>query len=546
MGGASRRCTTGEALVEGLLAFGVDTVFGLPGIQTYELFDALARHSDRITLVGARHEQACAYMALGYAQSTGRVGVCCVVPGPGLLNASAGLLTAAGTSTPVVCLTSDVPTRYAGRRMGHLHEMPDQEATAASFVSWAGTVRHPAEAPGLLAEAFARATSGRPGPVVLATPWDVLGAQAEVPAPVLPSPWSPPPLDEQALHAAADALAAADNPMVLVGGGARHAVTEVRELARLLQAPVVSLRGGRGIVPDDDPYGFTCASGFERWADADVLLMLGTRGALTWFHWPRRPSWPTVVSVDIDPRQHIWREPAVAVTADARAAAGRLAELVRDRQARARPSREAEFTAVKERVDAAVRRRLRPHADYLAAIREVLPEDGFFVEEISQVGFAALVAFPVQAPRRYITSGHQGTLGFGFPTALGVKAAHRDRPVVSVTGDGGFLFAAPELATAVQYGLGVVTVVFDNAAYGNVLADQRRLFGRESGAFLRNPDFVAMAQSFGADGLRAENPAELRDLLAKALPMDRPTVIHVPMPLDEDVSPWEFLKVPSR
>ncbi|WP_045878680.1 thiamine pyrophosphate-dependent enzyme [Pseudofrankia sp. DC12] len=559
MGG---RRTTGQALVDGLLAHGVDTVFGLPGVQTYALFDALGERSAEITLVGARHEQACAYMALGYAQSSGRPGVCTVVPGPGVLNAAAGLLTAAGTGTPVVCLTSDVPTAYAGRGMGHLHEMPDQLATLRSFVKWAETIRHPAQAPGLLAEAFARAASGRPGPVVLAAPWDVLGAAAEVPAPRVQPPDPPPPVDEAAVRAAADLLAAARNPMIMIGSGARHAGAEVRALAALLGAPVVAQRGDRGVLRDDDPYAFTGAAGFAHWAGTDVLLMLGTRGELTWFRWPVRSPGPRLVSIDIDPRQHVWRDPAVAVTADARDAAAALVGLLRDRSSSGRdargrpvgdrdgpeatmvelrPSRAAEFAAVKSRFQADVASRLRPHADYLAAIRAALPEDGYFVEEISQVGFASLFAFPVYAPRHFVTAGHQGTLGFGFPTALGVKAAHRDRPVVSVTGDGGFLFGAAELATAVQYGLGVVTVVFDNGAYGNVKADQDRLFGREAGSVLRNPDFVALARAFGADGARAESPGDLGAVLATALSTGRPTVIHVPMPLDPAVTPWTYL-----
>ncbi|MBL7492417.1 thiamine pyrophosphate-dependent enzyme [Frankia sp. AgW1.1] len=554
------RRTTGQALVDGLLAHSVDTVFGLPGVQTYALFDALGERSAEITLVSARHEQACAYMALGYAQSSGRTGVCTVVPGPGILNAAAGLLTAAGTGTPVVCLTSDVPTAYAGKGMGHLHEMPDQLATVRSFVKWAETVRHPAQAPALLAEAFARAASGRPGPVVLQTPWDILGMVAEVPAPRVQPPEPPPPVDEPAVRAAADLLAEARNPMIMIGSGARHAGAEIRALAELLGAPVVAQRGGRGVLRDDDPYAFTGAAGFARWADTDVLLMLGTRGELTWFRWPERTPGPRLVSIDIDPRQHVWRAPAVAVPAAARDAAAALVRLLRDagdqaprgadpgeRQAEnpatagPRASRAAQFAAVKARFRADVASRLRPHADYLAAIRAALPEDGYFVEEISQVGFASLFAFPVYAPRHFVTAGHQGTLGFGFPTALGVKAAHRDRPVVSVTGDGGFLFGAAELATAVQHGLGVVTVVFDNSAYGNVKADQDRLFGREVGSVLRNPDFVALAQAFGADGLRVESPDGLRDVVAGALATGRPTVVHVPMPLDPAVTPWTYL-----
>jgi acetolactate synthase-1/2/3 large subunit len=538
----TRRRTTGQALVDGLLAHDVDTVFGLPGVQTYALFDALAGARDQISVISPRHEQTCGYMAMGYAQSTGRVGVCSVVPGPGVLNASAALLTAAGSATPVVCLTSEIPTEYMGRGLGHLHEMPDQRATLASFTKWAATVDHPAQAPHLVGEAFAVAAGGRPGPVVLAAPWDVLGAEAEVP-PVVPRRLDRPPIDTSALARAVDILAEASNPMIMVGSGARHAADEIRELAHLLQAPVVAFRGGRGIVSDADPLGFSCAEGFECWPDTDVLLALGTRQELAWFRWPDRPSGQRTINVDIDPRQHVRLQPTVGLTADARDAALALLDALRPLPLR--PSRLEEYAKLKSRRWAEIGQ-LQPHVGYLAAIRDALPEAGYFVEEISQIGFSSYFAFPVHQPRHFITAGHQGTLGFGFPTSLGVKAAHRDAPVVSVTGDGGFLFAATELATAVQYDLGVVVVVFDNGAYGNVLADQRRIYQRDIGSSLRNPDFVALAESFGADGYRAENPVELRGVLDKAIGRDRPAVVAVPMPLDQNLMPWTYLMPASR
>jgi acetolactate synthase-1/2/3 large subunit len=370
----------------------------------------------------------------------------------------------------------------------------------------------------------------------------VLGAEAEIPATV-PAPIDPPPVDSAALARAVDVLAEARNPMIMVGSGARHAADEIRELAHLLQAPVVSFRGGRGIVSDADPLGFTCAEGFECWPDTDVLLALGTRQELAWFRWPDRPSRLRTVNVDIDPRQHLRLQPTVDVTADAREAALALLDALRPLPRR--PSRVEEYTQLKARRRAEIDR-LQPHVGFLAAIRDAMPEDGYFVEEISQIGFSSYFAFPVHQPRHFITAGHQGTLGFGFPTSLGVKAAHRDVPVVSVTGDGGFLFAATELATAVQYDLGVVVVVFDNGAYGNVLADQRRIYQRDIGSSLRNPDFVALAESFGADGYRAENPVDLRGVLDKAIGRDRPAVVAVPMPLEQNVTPWIYLMPASR
>jgi len=535
--------TTGEAIVDGLLAHGVDTVFGLPGVQTYPLFDALAGAGDRIRTIGARHEQACAYMAFGYAQSTGRTGVFSVVPGPGVLNAGAGMLTALGTSSPVVCLTSDVPSDYLGRGLGHLHEMPDQLATVRSFTKWAARIDHPSQTPELVADAFYQARSGRRGPTVLAAPWDVLAERSAVAAPRVREIHTPP-LDEDSFARAVELLADAKNPLIMVGGGARDAGPEVTALAERLQAPVVSFRSGRGIVPNDHPLGFTNAEGFEVWADTDVLLSIGTRRELTWFRWPDQPEGLRTINLDIDPRQHVRLAPTVALVADAREGTAHLLELLGpgtdpDRERLQRLAR------VRERVAREIQE-LQPHLDYLGAIRDVLPRDGFFVEELSQMGFASFFGFPVYEPRHFITSGYQGTLGFGFPTALGVKAGNPDKPVVSVTGDGGFLFGAQELATAVQHGLGVVTIVFNNDSYGNVKADQLRLYDRPFGSELRNPDFVALAESFGAHGHRARTPDELRATLARALDADAPAVIEVPMPLDPGASPWRFLAPASR
>ena len=533
--------TAGQAAVAGLREHGVDTVFGIPGVQTYELFDAL-RREEGIEVIGARHEQACAYMALGYAQSTGRPGVYSVVPGPGVLNASAGMLTSLATSTPTVCLTSEIPTEFMGRGMGHLHEMPDQLATVSSFTKWATTVTDPAEVPAAVAEAFTEATSGRPGPAVVAIPWDVLTQTARTAPAAAPVPAAPA-ADASAVERAARVLAGARNPMVMVGSGARHAGAEVLALAEKLQAPVVSLRGGRGIVSDENPLGFTCAAGFERWADTDVVLGIGTRQELVWFRWPDTPEGLRTVNVDIDPAQQDRLTPDVALTGDARTVARQLLDALEGTPAR--ESRVAELDAVKERARAEIAR-LTPHSEYLAAIRAALPRDGYFVEEVSQIGFASYFALDVYEPRHFITGGYQGNLGYGFPTALGVQAAHRDAVVVSVTGDGGFMYGVQELATAVQFGLNVVTVVFTNNAFGNVQADQVRIYGHGSATELVNPDFVAMAESFGALGLRATSPSELGPAIEQAVHAKRPTVIEVPMPLSLEQSPWKFLMPASR
>lgn len=531
--------TTGEAIVRTLVREGVDTVFGIPGVQTYELFDALGRASESIRLVAPRHEQAASYMAFGYAKATGRTGVYSVVPGPGVLNSSGGLCTAYGASAPVVCLTSEVPSPFIGSGLGHLHELPDQLATLRTITKWAERIGHPAEAPARVSEALRRAAGGRPRPVALEAPWDVLPMRAsvdlatEAPGEVVPA------VDANAVDRLAEALVNARRPMLMVGGGAQHASAEVLALAEHLQVPVVAFRSGRGIVSSDHPLGLSCGDGWELWPQTDLVVGIGSRMELMWFRWGPRPAGLRVATIDVDPTQPTRLGADLAVHGDAAAATALLAEAVRGRTA-ARPSRAAELGEIKARTAAKIAE-VTPHAQYLAALRTVLPRDAFVVEEICQAGFAATYALPIYEPRTYVSGGHQGALGFGFPTALGVKVAQPERAVVSLTGDGGFQFGLQELATAAQEGIGVITLLFDNAAYGNVLRDQQRIYGREVASHLDNPDWLALAAAFGVAGARATTPDELRDAVDRALAAGAPTLIHIPVDRATEGSPWPLL-----
>jgi acetolactate synthase-1/2/3 large subunit len=538
--------TGGDAIVRSLERNGVDTVFALPGVQIYGLIDALERRGDALRVVCPRHEQGAGYMAFGYAKSTGRIGVYAVVPGPGVLNSTAALCSAYATSTPVLCLTGQVPSAFLGAGRGHLHELPDQLGTLRSLTKWAARIEHPAQAPTLVDEAIRRARGGRPLPVALEAPWDVFDASEPValrdPAPAAP----PPSADEAALERAAALLATARNPMIMVGSGALDAAGEVLELAEHLQAPVVSFRSGRGVVASDHHLGLSCAEGFERWSQTDVLVGIGSRLELQWFRWPDQPANLELIAIDIDPDQAARSGAGVALVGDAALTTAALTRALRHAGVGERPSREAEFDELK----AATRRRIaqiQPHVAYLAAIRDALPRDGFFVEELCQAGFTSYFSFPVHSPRTFVTCGAQGTLGFGFPTALGVKVAHPGRAVVSISGDGGFQFGLAELGTAAQYGLDLVSIVFNNGGYGNVLRDQTaRYGGRVLGARLRNPDFVALAASYDISATRATTPDELGRALAQALDRREPALIEVPVAPDSERSPWEFLMPPSR
>ena len=532
--------TGGEAIVSGLVAHGIDTVFGLPGAQVYGLFDAF--HQAQLKVIGARHEQACGYMAYGYARSSGKPGVFSVVPGPGVLNAGAAMLTAFGSNEPVLCLTGQVPTQFLGKGRGHLHEMPDQLATLRTFVKWADRIEYPDVAPTLVARAFQEMMSGRRGPVALEMPWDIFTARAEVGAAKVFETFPAPLPDADHVKDAAMLIAASKRPMIFVGSGAIDAREAVLELAETIDAPVVAFRSGRGIVSNAHELGLTMAAAYRLWPETDMMIGIGTRLELpTMTRWPYQPDGLKSVRIDIDPVEMRRYPPNVAIIADAKAGTRALAAAVgkagyRKTAGRRSAIREASAAALKEI------QKVQPQMAYLNILREVLPANAIVTDELSQVGFASWYGFPVYEPRTFITSGYQGTLGSGFPTALGAKVANPDRPVVAITGDGGFMFGVQELSTAVQFNIGVVTLVFNNNSYGNVRRDQRTRFdGRVVAADLVNPDFVKLAESFGVAASRVSSPDHFRPALEKALVHDGPYLIAIEIPRDSEVTPWTFI-----
>ncbi|MGQ0685901.1 thiamine pyrophosphate-dependent enzyme [Bradyrhizobium sp.] len=531
----------GEAIVNGLVAHGVDTVFGLPGAQIYGLFDAF--HQAQLKVIGARHEQACGYMAFGYARASGRPGVFSVVPGPGVLNASAALLTAFGCNEPVLCLTGQVPTQFLGKGRGHLHEMPDQLATLRSFVKWADRAEYPDVVPAMVGRAFQEMLSGRRGPASLEMPWDVFTQRAEVGKARVYEPFPAALPDPDHIKAAAALIKASKNPMIFVGSGAIESGEEILELADMIDAPVVAFRSGRGIVSNAHELGLTMAAAYKLWPTTDLMIGIGTRMELpaSGFRWPYQPPGLKTIRIDIDPVEMRRVVCDAAIVADAKAGTAALADAVKKAGFSKTAGRR---TAIREATAAAEQeiQRIQPQMAYLKILREVLPANAIVTDELSQVGFASWYGFPVYEPRTFITSGYQGTLGSGFPTALGAKVAHPDRPVVAITGDGGFMFGVQELATAVQFRIGVVTLVFNNNAYGNVRRDQRERFdGRVVASDLVNPDFVKLAESFGAGAARVTSPDQFKPALEKALADGGPYVIAVEVPTDSEVSPWAFI-----
>lgn len=538
----------GEAMIRAAMANGIDTFFGIPGAQIYPMYDAM--HRLGVQHITARHEQGAAYMALGYARATGRPSAFTVVPGPGVLNTGAALCTAMGTNAPVLCLTGQVPRAFLGSGRGHLHELPNQQATLNSFIKGAHHISDPRQTSQVVNRAVAQMRTGRPGPVSVEMCWDTMAEATQVE--IVPGAVAAPPAaDESEIEAAVRLLSKAKRPLIMCGGGAQHASAEVLALAEKLNAPVTAFRSGRGVVSEDHPLGVSSVAARLLYDDADLVIGIGSRLEMIYMRWrdmntyERRPAdaGQPLIRIDIDPEEFSRLVPTVGVLADAAIACRRLCDALPASQPGDNLSRITEAKAEAARLVAKV----EPQMSYLGVIRDVLPRDGFFVPELSQVGFTSYFGLPVYAPRTYVTEGYQGTLGFGFMTALGVKVACPEQAVVAVAGDGGFLFGVQELATAVAHDIGVVSVVFNNGSFGNVRRDQERGFdGRLIGAELTNPDFVALAESFGARGYRVDSPRALRSVLAQAIAADKPAVIDVSIEKGAEVSPWEFIMMPSR
>lgn len=534
--------STAQATVEMLALNGLSHLFCLPGVQNDPFFDALYDHTDRIRPVHTRHEQGAAYMALGAAMATGTPQAFSVVPGPGFLNATAALATAYAVNAPVLALVGQIPQPLIGRHVGVLHELPDQLGILQRLTKWAARIEAAAEAPGLVQEAFRQMRNGRPRPVGLECPMDVWLRRAPMrlpDAPAEPDEW---PVDEDAVEAAARLLGAAERPLIIVGGGALGASEEVRRVGELLQAPVVGHRTGLGVIDARHPLAATFPAGHRFWAEADVVLAVGTRLQTQQMVWGV-DNHLKIVRIDVDAAEiSRIKPPEVAIVGNAAPVLRRLAHRL-DAHNRNRRGRLDHVRAIKAECDAQIGK-LQPQVDYLEAIRRALPEEGILVDELTQVGYVSRLAFPVYRPRTFLAPGYQGTLGWGYATALGAKVAKPDVPVISISGDGGFMFTVQEMATAMQHGIAAIAVVFNDNAFGNVRRFQEaRYHNRMIASDLTNPDFVSLAASFGMAAERVRSPAELRVALEQAIARDEPALIEVPV--GEMPQPWHLIHMPK-
>ena len=533
-----------DLVAETLIANGIDYLYCLPGVQNDGFFDALFDRTDRITPIQTRHEQGAAYMATGAALATGRPQAFCVVPGPGFLNTTAALATAYGVNAPVLALAGQIPLGAQGKGHGLLHEISDQFGILERLTKSSHRVTGQETAMDTLQAAFWDLKSGRPRPVgleIAVNLWtqEVSGAGSGVTV----APEASPPVDTDAIDQAADLITAARSPIIVVGGGAQDDSAAVRRLAGRIGAPVVAFRNGHGVMPDDEALSIGMPVAHSLWNDVDLVIGLGTRLQSQIMSWGQDDAMK-VIHIDIDDTQ-IGRSASVDVGIQARLCDA-LPPLLAALEAGAAPNDSwlDRVADVKARRASEYAQRLGPQLAWLGAIRDALPPEGIFVDELTQTGYVSRFAFPSYAPRTFISTGYQGTLGYGLATALGVAHARRDVPVVSISGDGGALFTITELATAVHHRIPLTVVIFNDHAFGNVRRLQIDNYdSRLIASDLSSPNFAALASSFGAQGLSASTPDDLRSGLEIAMAHDGPSVIEVP--IGELPSPWDFVLMPK-
>lgn len=537
--------TGGEVLTMSLAQEGVEVIFGLPGVQVLGILDALYRNKG-IRWVTVRHEQTAAFMAYGYARTTGKVGVAVVVPGPGALNATAALGTAYAASTPVLLISGQIESYNLGQKRDVLHEIDDQLEVFRPITKWCHRVLTVEEIPEAVQQAMYHLRTGRPRPVELEIPFDLLQASATV---ELPDPLSIPTSQPDAgqIRTAAQLLASANHPLIWAGGGVitGDASVELTRLAENVNAPVITTPQGKGAIRSDHPLslGVTYAGpNATVWAlsQSDVILVVGSRFVTGRSPWQPQPD-QSLIQVDIDPAE-LGRhsEVRLGIVADSHSA---LTSLLQELPDSSRSTwRSSELALVRETAFHELEEIAPLQVAILRTIHDNLLGEGILVPDVTNLGYWCHPVYPVSRPRSYVTSSYFGTLGYAFPTALGAKLGNPQRPVVALCGDGGFLYAAQDLATAVQEGLNLIALVFVDDAFGTCIRDQKRQFeGRTFGANLHNPDFARLAETFGARGIKLSSHEELGEGLRAAMAESRPTVIEIPVP--SMVVPWE---VPAR
>ena len=520
----------GEVIVQSLIREGVEVIFGLPGVQMYGLVSALREHPE-IKMIVPRHEQATTYMADGYARASGKVGVATVVPGPGLYNAAAGMSTAFSTHSPVLMIAGQIPRATIGLDLGGLHEVNEQLDIVRPVTKYSKRVLRPNEIPGAISEAFDAMKNGHPRPTHIEMPPETLVEKDDVEigegTPLIRIPAS-----DSSISEAAELIIGAKSPIIYAGTGVirSEAEAELQLFTEKTNIPVITSASSKGVISDSHPHSLGAGlRGSGELKDlmeaADVVIAIGTRFAL------RNPSGQSakLVQIDVDETEigkH--HKDVLPVVGDAKATLAKLISEIESRGGTMNQSPSDRVSNIREILDSGAES-LEPQNSILNSLREGVPTDGTMVFDMTQMGYYSKAFWKTYESRTYIDSGYSGNLGFAYATALGAKVAKPESAVVAVCGDGGFMYNVQELSTAVKYGINVVAVVFNDGHYGNVRRDLEHDWSGDYETDFVNPDFVKMAESFGALGIKVDDPTKVGDAVRQAIEAERPTIIDVTM-----------------
>ena len=535
--------TTAKFIVNSLIDNGIDYLYCLPGVQNDDFFDAIYDRKNELVPIHTRHEQGAVYMAMGAALATGKPQAFSIVPGPGFLNGCAALATAYAVNAPLLGLVGQIPVATIGKEYGVLHEIENQLETLQSLTKHAQRISSGDETVSVVSGALRQLQSGRPRPVGIEIPVNVWNQRIPAdPADLMIKASADPVIRPGDVARAVLLIQQAKNPLIVVGSGAQNSSLEVTQLANAISAPVAAFRTGHGVVSAKHDLCIGLPEAHSLWGQCDLVIGLGTRLQTQQMQWGVDGEL-AIIHIDIDDRV-IGRinEPTLGIHGALEDVLPMLLSALGDSSPR--EEWRATVKTTKARFEASYKEKLAPQLEWLQAIRDELPVDGIFVDELTQVGYVSRFAFPTYFPRTFLSTGYQGTLGWGIATALGAAHARQDVPVVSVSGDGGALYTISELATAAHHNIPLTCIIFKDNAFGNVKRFQIDNYNnRPIASDLTSPDFVKLAESFGVRGLRATTPDQLRQHLKAVLFEPTPTVIEVPV--GEFPSPWEFILMPK-
>ena len=527
--------TGGQSLIHCLYNEGVKVIFGLPGVQIYHAIIPILDYPD-MQFITTRHEQATTYMADGYARAGGKVGVAMVAPGPGLQNASAGITNAYASSSPVLIVSGQINRDKISKDIGILHEINDQMDIIKPITKWQTRVMDAKNIPAAVQESFLRLRTGRPRPVEIEIPPEALSELVDFPN-YLRAKISSGAINQKSVENGAAIITSSKNPVIWAGGGVHlsEASNELLALAEYLQIPILTTPEGKGSISDQHylsigtPQSRSTGNSKDPLRDffytRDVILAVGTR-----FAYANPKPYQQVVQIDVDLKE-IGRnhKKTFGILGDARQVLSQLLEVIK---IKTKPKQNQKITFDKMRSNRYENpaNQVEPLASYVKALRRGMPDDAILVTDMTTIAYYARTHYQTYNPRSYFTTSYSGNLGSAFPTSLGIKVARPNQAVVSISGDGGFLFNSQELATAIQFDINVVAIVFNDQSYSNVARDMKEIFNNKFlGSELKNPNFMKLADAYGVVGMKAENPDVLKKSLKEAIAMNKTVLIEVPI-----------------